>query len=141
MAYDITFTIDLFNGDVDAPESLTVLNILANALMQIDILSLRLHPATPNLYESNVRYSPEAEGQERWQGIPTTLRNRMGDCEDLAAWRAAELNVRHGIAARPLVVVSQRYPDQKRLYHVVVERPDGSIEDPSFLLGMRKAAL
>lgn len=58
------------------------------------------------------------------------------NCEDLACWRVAELRVRFGIGARP-TYTSQVRPDGSYLYHILVELPDGSIEDPSRNLGMR----
>jgi len=51
----------------------------------------------------------------------------------LACWRAAELR-QHGERAR--VLVKQVKP---RLFHVVVLRQDGTIEDPSKRLGMKGA--
>lgn len=137
MAYDITFALDLFNRGVDPEESLYALNVLIRALAEIDAEYLRRHPETPLLYKSNIPYVPEQESQERWQDIPTTLKRRQGDCEDLAAWRAAELNVRAGIDARPEVYVSKVFPDGRRLYHVIVRLPNWDVEDPSFILGMR----
>jgi hypothetical protein len=137
LAYDITYALDLFNGNRDAAESLEVLQILARALMAIDIESLQCHPDLPLIYRSGVRYQAEPARQERWQDIPTTLRRQQGDCEDLACWRAAELNARFGVPARPQVIVTRVLSDGRRLYHVIVRMPDGSVEDPSFLLGMR----
>ena len=140
MAYDITFALSLFNRDLDADESLEALNILAGALQQIDMGYLRRHPQTPELYSSGVRYQEERPGQERWQDIPQVLQRGVGDCEDLSAWRAAELNIRSGISARAEVAVSKVYPDGRRLYHVFVRLPDGTIEDPSRILGMQSTS-
>lgn len=139
MPYDITFALGLFNYDRDPEESIVALRALADALMQIDINYLRRHPNVPLLYRSGVRYEAEKNGMERWQDISTTLQKQKGDCEDLACWRAAELNVRMGIAAFPNVYVTQRLPDGRRLYHVtVVVEPNGAIEDPSAILGMNE---
>lgn len=84
----------------------------------------------PPLYASGVRYRREPRGRERWQLAPQTEALGYGDCEDLATWRAAELRL-DGIAARPVV-----YRSGPRQLHVVVALPDGSIEDPSRVLGM-----
>jgi len=54
-----------------------------------------------------------------------------GDCEDLAAWRAAELRIA-GEPARVVVVRSA-----PGVLHAVVRRANGRIEDPSRRLGMR----
>lgn len=139
MAYNITFALDLFNRDLDAGESLAALNTLAAALTQINLDYLRLHPNTPKIYNSGVRYANEPAGQEIWQDIPTTLRLLRGDCEDLACWRAAELQLQ-GTKAKAEVVVSQKYPDGRRLYHVIVRLPNGDVEDPSYNLGMRSSS-
>ena len=88
------------------------------------------------LYDSGVRYMEEPPGQEDWQDIPTCLKMRAGDCEDLAWWRVAELRVRYGIQAQPTFKCMQR-PNGGMLYHIQVQLPDGRKEDPSRVLGMR----
>jgi hypothetical protein len=60
----------------------------------------------------------------------------VSNCEDLACWRAAELNVRHGVAAAPTFVWRKR-PNGAYLYHIQTIHPDGRVEDPSRALGMR----
>jgi|LNFM01.2.fsa_nt_gb hypothetical protein len=83
----------------------------------------------PDLPESGIVYRREARGREFWQagldalGLSTT---RAGDCEDLSAYRAAWLRVFEGEAARVKIIRTKRGS-----FHAVVERADGSIEDPS----------
>lgn len=89
---------------------------------------LATHPTTPELYRSGVRYEREYP-RERWLPVPLVLAERIGDCEDLAAWRAAELG--RGARAVPLKTRSG--------WHIVVRKADGSIEDPSRRLGMGKS--
>jgi hypothetical protein len=84
----------------------------------------------PPIYASGVRYD-RRDASERWQLPTETMARRRGDCEDLAAWRAAELRVR---GERARVGVRRTGP---RVLHAVVVRGDGSIEDPSKRLGMR----
>lgn len=134
--YRITFVLDLFKGPHEQELSHKALNILLLALMHVDIEYLKANPETPMLYESGVRYEEEPPGQEDWQDIPTTLKMRVGDCEDLACWRAAEYRVRHGIMATP-IFTHKRRPNGGYLYHILVKLPDGRIEDPSRRLGMR----
>lgn len=134
--YRITFALDLFNSDENRDISRRSLEILLEALTKIDQLWLQRYPNLPSIYQSNVRYMEEPPGQEDWQDIPTFLRMGIGDCEDAACWRAAELNVKHGIPARP-VFLEQKRPDGGMLYHIVVKWPNGQIEDPSKILGMR----
>lgn len=57
------------------------------------------------------------------------------NCEDLATWRAAELQ-RQGIDAVAFWK-EQILEDGQTLYHILVRWPNGTIEDPSRLLGMR----
>lgn len=119
------------------PDRLTpeVVSALCDALVRIDRDYLRRHPATPPLYQSGVRYQEEPPGVERWAPVGKVLELRYGDCEDLACWRCAELQERDGERATPLVERSW-LPAVGWLYHVVVRRADGRIEDPSRLLGM-----
>jgi len=63
----------------------------------------------------------------------------VSNCKDLACWRAGELIVRLGIMAKP-VFIRQERPGDGPLYHILVEMPDGSYEDPSIILGMTAAA-
>lgn len=84
----------------------------------------------PPLYRSGVRYRRE-RGREEWRDAPEVARSGYGDCEDLAAYRVGEL-LAAGEAARAHV-----YRAAPGLWHVVVKRGDGSIEDPSRKLGMR----
>ena len=86
----------------------------------------------PRLYASGVRYRREPLGQESWQLPTVTLQARSGDCEDLAAWRAAELVVTGEDRRAKAVVRIVR----AGLMHCVVLRGNGAIEDPSKILGM-----
>lgn len=90
----------------------------------------------PELYRSGVRYRAEPPGSERWQLPMETLWRKHGDCEDLAAWRAAELVV-SGQDVRARAVLRRIRPG---LMHCLVLRGDGTIEDPSRLLGMKGVA-
>jgi hypothetical protein len=104
----------------------------------------------PKLYESGVYYKEEAPGHEDWLDAPAVLLQGNADCEDLAAYRCAELRA-DGVEAEPVikwqwiprdVMVAQGYPANKLpsrgvwLVHCCVRFPDGTIEDPSKILGM-----
>lgn len=93
----------------------------------------------PDLYDLHrrglCRYVAEPDGQEDWQDILTTIRLGNGDCEDLACWRAAELQVK-GIPAYAIFVWRALPDNQGTLYHIQVKLPGGMIEDPSKRLGM-----
>lgn len=103
--------------------------IALDALSKLCELELRTR-SFPKLYASGVRYRREGLGKERWQVPSETLRLKHGDCEDLAAWRAAELRV-SGIKARAICVRVR-----PGLIHCVVQTERGR-EDPSKRLGMK----
>lgn len=113
-------------------------------LMLENIAYLQFHPETPDLYEAGVTYKPERrrvvsgevlEYGEEWQTIPWVIYRGYGDCEDLGAWRAAELRQKYRIAANPYIK-TRRMPNGFWRAHVVVRWPDGRLEDPAAKLGM-----
>jgi hypothetical protein len=89
------------------------------------IMSMRPHPP---LYRSGIRYRREARGHEEWQSASRLVKRGVGDCEDLASYRAAELAVTgEDPDARPRV----KHTSRAGQLHCVVVRGDGTIEDPS----------
>jgi hypothetical protein len=152
-SHKFTFDMDGFAWG-DRRRAARRMQILLDALTKIHIDHLSHFPKTPSLYESGVVYEREPPGREDWQDILTTLRRGSGDCEDLATWRVADLRVR-GIDARafgqprPMVlpttceagaVACDDTPQVGTLWHILVRLPDGRIEDPSKVLGMRGVA-
>jgi hypothetical protein len=129
----VTFDVKLFIDSDDINRSRKGLLAMMHALMYVNLTWLETHPRTPLLYNSGVRYKPE-NGTEFWQDIPRTLELGYGDCEDLACWRAAELNY-SGVKARPYIKWRESGP-KKSMFHAVIQLPDGRIEDPSSALGM-----
>lgn len=109
------------------------LNVLLDALTKCNLHYLQTHPDTPTLYQSGVCYEREPDDREDWQSIPETLDRRSGDCEDLACWRAAELQF-SGIDARAFHTMIPTVSGGP-LYHIRV-RVGGDVEDPSRRLGM-----
>jgi len=104
---------------------------------------LRANPGFPSIYDSGVRYLRDAEhgsqaspDNELWLTIPDAVRYGGADCKVLAAWRAAEL-LEQGELAAPFLIEP---PPGSRLWHVVVRREDGTLEDPSKILGMKGPA-
>lgn len=109
---------------------------------------LEHNPETPPLYlpdgrggwakkpgvTAPVRYHTEPKGLEEWTDIPTTLCRGWGDCEDLSCWRVAEYR-RAGIPAKPHFTWRKIAPGVT-LYHIQVLMPNGTVEDPSRVLGM-----
>lgn len=90
----------------------------------------------PPLYKSGVRYKAEPLGVETLRDALTTYRLRFGDCAHLAAWRVAELQEVGEQASIRIETKPSKRKAGLRLYHVVVRRGNGSIEDPSKILGM-----
>ena len=113
-----------------AIKPLLVANVLINRFY------LRAHPGTPPLYRSGVRYRNEdpTKGYEDFAIIPAILGRGWGDCDDLCPWRVAELQEQGEKAG--IRIKWKRTPNGK-LYHVQVRRANGTIEDPSRILGMK----
>lgn len=91
------------------------------------------------LYDSGVYYKAEPPGYEDWLDIPTLYATGFGDCEDMACARTAELREEEGVPAAPCIKFKDFKVDGRliTLIHVLVLRPDDSLEDPSKVLGMQ----
>ena len=113
------------------------IKLLLEASTQVNQLYIRSHPGLPLLYQSGVRYQnePRGQGYEEFAPLATVYERGWGDCDDLAPIRCAELRERFGERAT-IRVQWKKHPTGK-LFHIVVRRGDGSIEDPSRILGMR----
>ena len=119
-----------------------------------DQVFLKLHPDVPPLYQAGVHYDNEpsdflchidgkTERVEDFASVPTILKRGWGDCDDLAPWRCAELRnsgekasirIQWKTYAQRMSLMALGRPF--KLYHIVVRRQDGSVEDPSKILGM-----
>lgn len=115
---------------INVPANRVAMMALLEGLTALNYVFLSRFDVPP-LYKSGVRYRREQPGREQWLTIPEVLDEGFGDCEDLAAWRAAEIRLK-GLPAFVRVVRSGR-----RSFHAIVQRPDGTIEDPSKVLGMK----
>ena len=112
----------------------TIIVPILEALITIDRDWLARNPRF-RLYRSGIRYEMEPPGIESFDDIPTMLRRGNGDCDDLCGARIAELRQRGENAQ--IRIKWRRLPTGQKLYHVQVRRADGTIEDPSRILGMR----
>lgn len=131
--YKGTFVLESFDLlPIDMRCALVV--YLTRALATIDYLFLKFHRDTPSLYQCDVVYRNQKWGDDQWWDIPTLIRMGKGACEDFVAWRVAELTLA-GEAAK-VDVITQQDNQGRVVYHVVVKRENGQIEDPSALLGM-----
>jgi hypothetical protein len=106
----------------------------------------------PPLYLSGAYYEEDPYGREDWRDVWSCLEKIASghgiDCDNCVCWRVAELRVA-GVAAEP-VIKWQHLPCELArslgygaapeeglwLVHCCVRFPDGTIEDPSKLLGM-----
>ena len=95
-------------------------------------------PVIPPLYSAGVVYKREPQCRresgeiricEEFLTARCVYERHAGDCDDLGAWRAAELRLQ-GEDAKAYARRSAAG------WHVVVRRGDGSTEDPSAILGM-----
>lgn len=141
MMRPISLELTLFrdHSQAEMVRSQRIMLMFLEAMVYANVLHLedpeRSYPA---LYESGVVYEEELHGYEEWQDIPTTLAKGVGDCEDLATYRCAELRAHAGIDAHPFLRWREVQEDGERSlrYHALVLWPDGRVEDPSRVLGM-----
>lgn len=121
---------------INVPPYPPAIEAVAEGLVRLNVELMRFADERgvelPPLYDTDIVYRREPRGREWWQSTADVLgvvAKRSGDCEDLAAWRAAELRYFDGEPARVAIVTTRRGS-----FHAVVERADGSIEDPSRVL-------
>ncbi len=107
-----------------------------STLVRRNVRLLQAYPAIPPLYQAGIRYQHEPPGVEKWQAIDRMLVTKLADCEDLACALAAELIVRRGDKKAKPVLTSRPMGNSARMYHIRTQHGDGTIEDPSRVLGM-----
>lgn len=119
-------------------EGLADVQAALDAFLVLGAYDLAKHRSLPLLYQSGVYYRRDKCADtgctyryEDWTVPSLVYRVGFGDCKKLAVWRAAELRLRSKERARPVA-----YQVRPGLIHVVVRRGNGSIEDPSKILGM-----
>jgi len=93
----------------------------------------------PRLYEAGLvfRREPNAlikKGIEQFDNCLQVLERGGGDCDDLVAYRVAELQ-HLGETGADLKII---WPKGTRRYHAQVRREDGTYEDPSRVLLLRE---
>jgi hypothetical protein len=120
-----------FSPGSSPEENAFALKVLLGALVNLDIGYLRKHRDVPPLYASGVVY----ERTKNWLTIATMYELGYGDCKSLVAAVCAERFVRQGLECRP-VFRDLRRPDGLTDFHILVQLPDGTFEDPSKVCGM-----
>jgi hypothetical protein len=90
-------------------------------------------PTFDQALRNGVKWKPEPPGQEHFDHAGIVADRGWGDCDDLAPHHAASLRVTgKDPGARAIVVRSG-----PAMWHAVVQRSNGNIEDPSEAAGMR----
>jgi hypothetical protein len=107
------------------------LGVALAGLCAMNMALMAEHPVPP-LYQSGVRY--RRERPDTWSTVDIVLARGVGDCEDLTAYRVAELRLTGEDPGARGEVVEVR----PRKWHARVRRSDGSVEDPSAKLGMHR---
>ena len=92
----------------------------------------KVPPAAGEIKSGRVRWEPEPPGAEHFDLPSTVIGRGWGDCDDLAPWHAGSLRAT-GRDPGARAIVKKSGP--KRC-HAIVQRSDGSIEDPSKHAGM-----
>lgn len=106
-----------------ALEAVTRLNEDMIANREVPLFTDALH---------RVRWQAEPPGQEHFDHAKTVMQRGNGDCDDLAPWHAASLRV----SGEDPGAIATCYQSGPKRWHAVVERSDGSLEDPSLSAGM-----
>lgn len=89
-------------------------------------------PTADEAIAAGVRWKPEPPGDEHFDHAGRVIQRGWGDCDDLAPYKAATLRVK-GIDPEARATVVKTGPKR---WHAIVERSDGSIDDPSADAGM-----
>jgi len=121
--------IDTSNQEQAAKEVCAVLEIAVDRARR-EIRSGKV----PHLYKSGVKYAKQNPSACAFRTPIDVLERKQGDCKQLVLWRIAELR-EAGEDAKPRIMW---IADKKGLRaHAQVRRANGTIEDPSALLGMK----
>ncbi len=123
----------------DIPDHAAAIELVLEGFVQCACLLIASGAVPPFPHNAGVRYQMEPPGAEDWALPHTVMGQTWGDCEDLAIWTAAGLR-ETGEDPGARVVVRRTGPGK---LHAVVERSDGTIEDPSYDLhpGVNRAHL
>jgi hypothetical protein len=89
-------------------------------------------PTAEQAIAKGVKWKPEPPGDEHFDHAQTVVKRGWGDCDDLAPYHAASLRVT-GEDPGARAFVKRSGPNR---WHAMVERSDGSVDDPSADAGM-----
>src|SRR5512143_622312 len=121
--------------DLNEQETKAVLDAALEAMTAAHVplvASGKLPTAARAIKAGAVRWRPEPPGDEHFDLGTTVLGRGWGDCDDIGPWHAGSLRAT-GQDREARAVVRKSGPKK---WHVVVERANGAIEDPSVAAGM-----
>lgn len=91
-------------------------------------------PTASELVRAGARWQPEPPGDEHFDHGGTIAARGHGDCDDWAPLKAAELRA----TGEDPRAVARVVKSGDTTYHAIVQRGDGSIDDPSLAAGMKR---
>lgn len=115
-------------GNVTPP----VLNAMLEGVTRLNEQLLKEGAPTFRESVNRVRWAPEPPGQECFDHLGIALARGKADCDDLAPWHAASLRAT-GEDRGAKAIVKKSGPKR---WHAVVQRSNGTIDDPSREAGM-----
>jgi hypothetical protein len=110
-----------------------VIDAAMEAVTRLDEHMIRSGDAPPWSPDLGVRWRPENFGEEHFDHAVEALQRGWADCDDLASWKAGSLRATGEDPGATARVV----PSGPSMYHAIVQRSDGSIDDPSVEAGMK----
>jgi len=127
-----------FKGKADIDFALQFATMVA-------VRELLANPSIPLLYRSGVRYQRDVCKASRVPGacerflspLQVLREGKVGDCDDLAPWRAAEMILGRGQPRPDRKARAIAIPSPGVGWHVLVRRGNGTLADPSKRLGMK----
>ena len=90
-------------------------------------------PTSHELIARGARWRPEDPGDEHFDHGATIASRGWGDCDDWAPLHAATLRA----TGQDPGAVARVIPSGPNIFHAIVQKSDGSIDDPSEWAGMR----
>jgi hypothetical protein len=114
-----------------------VVNAALEAVTKLDeqLIKSGQSPTSKDLIGKGAIWRPEPPGDERFDHGGTIQARGWGDCDDWAPLHAASLRTSgEDPGARAIVI-----PSGPNTYHAIVERSNGSHDDPSIAAGMKPA--
>lgn len=122
---------------IAVPEAHVTKPVLDGALEAVTRLNEQLikngdSPTSDQLIAAGAKWEPEPPGDEHFDHGALIAKRKKGDCDDWAPLHAATLRV-SGEDPQARAIVKRSGPKR---WHAVVQRSDGSIDDPSSEAGM-----